>query len=328
MVLTRRRFMATAAAAATATVVVTKPAVAQGAQKTVISFVPGNSIYWNIDVAVEKGLFKEAGFDPELTAIQSSPHSIQQAIIGASHIAVGQPETFVAAVERGGTVLGAMAAPMNRADWALNVQPDIKSLKDLKGKVIGVSALRNAEVWMTTQMLDKAGLKKGEYDYKVVGVSPQKVAALKSGSIAATILFQPSAELAVKEGYPALATYGGIRAYPSILYVINKEWAAKDNSGTRLAGVIRKSHDWLWNPANKEEAISILMKYTKRDKDILEKVYAMYFTGQKIYSRTGEIELAGLNTALADMATDGLITSPAPPAAKYVLDKNLGGLWS
>jgi ABC-type nitrate/sulfonate/bicarbonate transport system substrate-binding protein len=327
MVLSRRRFMTTTAAAV-ASAAVARPAVAQGAQKAVIGFVPGNSVYWNIDVAVEKGFFKDAGFDPELSVIQSSPHSIQQAIIGASHIAVGQPETFVAAVERGGTVLGAFSAPMNRADWALNVQADIKSLKDLKGKVIGVSALRNAEVWMTNQMLAKAGLKKGEYDYKVVGVSPQKVAALKSGSIAATILFQPSAELAAQQGYPAIATYGGIRAYPSILYVINKEWAAKDNSGKRLAGVIRKAHDWLWSPANKEEALAIIMKYTKRSRDIVEKVYAMYFVTQKFYSRTGEIEVTGLNTALADMASDGLITSPAPPATKYLLDKNLGGLWS
>src|SRR5712691_8460703 len=153
MALTRRNFITTAAAAATAAVA--RPAIAQGAQKIVIGFVPGNSIYWDIDVAIEKGFFREAGFDPETSVVQSSPHSIQQAIIGAYQIAVGQPETFVAAVEKGGTVLGAMAAPMNRADWALNALPDIKSLKDLKGKVIGVSAVRNGEVWLTTQLLEK-----------------------------------------------------------------------------------------------------------------------------------------------------------------------------
>jgi ABC-type nitrate/sulfonate/bicarbonate transport system substrate-binding protein len=326
MALTRRRFMTTAAAAATAALA--RPALAQGAQKIVIGFVPGNSIYWDIDVAIEKGFFREAGFDPEISVVQSSPHSIQQAIIGSYQIAVGQPETFVAAVEKGGTVLGAMAAPMNRADWALNVQPDIKSITDLKGKVIGISAVRNGEVWLTTQLLEKAGLKKGDYDYKVVGVSPQKVAALKSGSIAATILFQPSAELAIKEGFPALARYGTLRAHPPILYVLNKEWAAKDASGKRAAQVIRKAHDWLWNPANKAEALAILMKVTKREKDIVEKVYAEYFVDLKIYSRTGEIELAGLNTALKDMAADGLVSSPAPPATKYVLDKSLGGMWS
>jgi hypothetical protein len=34
-------------------------------EKLVISYVPGEAIYWDIDVAIEKGFFKDEGFAPE-----------------------------------------------------------------------------------------------------------------------------------------------------------------------------------------------------------------------------------------------------------------------
>jgi hypothetical protein len=41
-------------------------------EKLVISYVPGNAIYWDIDVAIEKGFFKDEGFAPEVVIFQSS----------------------------------------------------------------------------------------------------------------------------------------------------------------------------------------------------------------------------------------------------------------
>lgn len=326
MNLTRRKLIGTAAV--TAAFGVACPAILRAqAAKLVVGMVPVNSLYWDLDVAIEKGFFKEAGFEPEANRMQSSPFSIQQAITGAYQIAASQPEPFVAAVERGASNLGALAAPMNRADWYLSAQKDVKSVADLKGKVIGVSALRNSEVWLTVQLLEKAGLKKGDYDFLVVGVTPQKMAALNKGSIAATVLFQPTATLAAQGGFHTLASYAQLRTYPPVLYVVNKEWAAKDNAGKRAATAVRKAHEWLWNSANKVEAIQILNKYTKQPDAILGKVYDDYFLTQKSYSRTGEIEISGLNNALADMAEDGeIIKKPAPPASKFLLDKSLGGM--
>lgn len=325
MKLTRRSFTLALGAG-----ILARPSIVRAAAEPLtIGFVPGNAIYWDLDVAVEKGFFRDAGFEAQISVMQSSPHSVQQAITGAYQIAASQPEPFVAAVMRGADRLGAIAAPMNRADWCLNVQKDITKLSDLKGKLIGVSALRNSEVWLTNLLLEKAGLKKGDVDFLVVGTSPQKVAALLKGSIAASILFQPSAELAIREGFPALARYGDLRPYPSILYAVNKDWAAKNDNGKQAAGAIRKAHEWLWDPANRAEAIAILMKATKREQPIAEIVYDQYFVTGKIYSPTGSVETDGLATALADMAEDGeILKAPAPPPARFLLERELGGMWS
>jgi ABC-type nitrate/sulfonate/bicarbonate transport system substrate-binding protein len=321
MKLTRRAVLAGSAA-----MVVSRPA--RAATKLVVGYVPANSIYWDLDVALDKGFFRDAGFDAEPSLMQSSPQSMQQAIVGGYQLAAVQPEAFIAGVERGAHDIGALAAPMNRADWYLVASKEIKSISDLKGKLIGVSATKVGEVWMTTQLLERGGLRKGDFDYLVVGVTPQKVTALEKGAIGAAPLFQPSAELAIRQGFPPLASYSGLRAYPPILYVINKAWAAREGNGARVAEALKKAHAWLWDPANRAEAVQILMKHTKREQAVCDKVYDEYFVSQKSYSRTGEIELSGLSQALADMAADGDIIKGSPPAAsKYVIDKALGGLW-
>ena len=151
--------------------------------------------------------------------------------------------------------------------------------------------------------------------------------ALQKGSIAAAILFRPSADLAISQGMTDLARYDGLRAYPTVLYAVNKEWAAKGDAGKRVAQAIQHGHAWMWEPKNRAESIAVLAKYTKRDTAMLERLYGDYFGKGPLYSKTGEIDVEGLKNVLADIAEDGLILkAPAPAPAKFLLDKNLGGL--
>jgi len=133
---TRRRFLAGAAAS----LALARPAIVRAAEPLVVCFVPANSIHWIQDVAIDKGFYRDVGFEPQVAILQSSPQSIQGAISGAYHIATSQPEPFVAAVEHGAVNLAAQSAPMNRADWALTGSPSVRSLDDLKGKEVGVVA--------------------------------------------------------------------------------------------------------------------------------------------------------------------------------------------
>jgi len=319
---TRRGFVAGGAAA-----FVAKPAIVRAAEPLIISTVQANSIHWAQDVAVDKGFYKQLGFEPQFVTLQSSPQSIQLAITGAYQVATSQPEPFIAAVERGAHGLAALSAPMNRADWTLNAAHGVNGLADLKGKLIGVSSLRTSEVWLTTQLLEANGLKKDEFDFITTGLSPAKISALQKGSIAAAVLYQPTAELAITQGLPALARYGRLRAYPPILYVVNRDWAAKGDAGLRVSQSIQRAHAWLWDPGNRSEAVQILANYTRREPQILDRVYDDYFVDGMTYAKRGEIELAGLDLALADMAQDGAIVQPPPPpAVKYVLARELGGL--
>jgi ABC-type nitrate/sulfonate/bicarbonate transport system substrate-binding protein len=323
MQLSRRRFaLATLGAGA----VFARPAILRAAEPLVIGYVPANAIHWVASVVMEKGFLKEEGFEPQASIFQSAPQAIQQLIAGAYHIASAQPEPMVAAVERGAAI-GAFSAPANTPDWTLNAQRDIKSLADLKGKTIGVSALNSSEVWLTNELMARAGLKKGDWNYITSGTSPLKVTALERGAIAAAILFQPTSELALRQGFPPIAKYSGLHSYPSILYSMSRDWAGRGDAGQRASRAFAKGHAWLWDPGNKAEAVAILAKYTKREADICDAVYAQYFVTDKLYSRHGEIDMAGFTQALAVMTVEtDIIKPPAPPATKFVLDRNLGGI--
>jgi ABC-type nitrate/sulfonate/bicarbonate transport system substrate-binding protein len=304
------------------------PSIVRAAEdRLVVGAATGNSIYWDLNVAIDKGFFKDEGFAPERLVPQSSPQVVQLLVTGSVDLAATQPEPLVAAIEKGASTIGAIAAPMNYADWTLSTRPDIKTLADLKGKVIGVSALKNSECWQTTQLLSKAGLQPGDYTYVVAGTSPTKITALEKGAISAAILFQPSGLLAETQGLNTLAYYADLREYPSILYAVNRAWCAKNEAGKRVSRSLTRSHQWLQDPKNRDEAIDIVGKATKREPAILNKVYDIYFSGKKIYSPTGAIEISGLDRAIADMAADGEILKAVTPSSKYIIPKEDGGLW-
>ncbi|QTL02206.1 ABC transporter substrate-binding protein [Aquabacter sp. L1I39] len=319
--LTRRSFLAATAAAAVA-----RPALVRAAQPLNVSLVLGNAIHWVQFVAVDKGMYKEEGFAPSLMAMQGSASSVQMALSGEYHLATSQPETFFAAVEQGASELAAQSAPMNKCDWVLVGARGVTSLDQIKGRQIGLSGLRNSESWLTSRLLAQKGLRTGDYSFVIAGTSPAKVAALEKGGIGAAVLFQPSAEFAVKQGLTPLAAFEDLRDYPTIFYICKKSWAAADGAGARAARAQEKAYAWLWNPANKAEAIGILSAYTKRDAAVLEPVYDDYFTKAKIYSRSGRINLAGAKSVLDDMAEDGQVFKSAPPVEKFLLDPKLGGL--
>jgi ABC-type nitrate/sulfonate/bicarbonate transport system substrate-binding protein len=296
-------------------------------EKLVISYVPGNAIYWDIDVAIEKGFFKEEAFAPEVVIFQSSPQSIQLLVAGEVQLAGAQPEALLAAVVHGSKGFAVISSPAERPDWFLVGRPEIKTLADLKGKFFGTGGLQLGENWWTFKALAKGGLAPADISTLVVGTSAQKFAALQRGSIAFTVLFQPTAQVAVAEGMNVLYRFSEGEAFPSILYSVATSWAQQGSHGVRLARALRRAHDWLYDPRNRGEAIAILQKYTKREPDQLAPIYDLYVGKDAILSRDGAVVIADVDKVIAQMAENGAIPKGTVVSSDlYLLPKELGGL--
>jgi ABC-type nitrate/sulfonate/bicarbonate transport system substrate-binding protein len=296
-------------------------------EKLVISYVPGNAIYWDIDAAIEKGFFKDEGFAPEIVIFQSSPQSIQLLIAGEVQLAGAQPEALLAAVVHKSKGFAVISSPAERPDWLLVGRPEIKTLADLKGKFFGTGGLQLGENWWTWKALAKAGVAPADISMLVVGTSAQKFAALQRGSIAFTVLFQPTAQLALAEGMNALYRFSDGEAFPSILYSVAATWARQGDHGVRLQRALRRAHDWLYDPANRDQAIAILQKYTKRGPDLLASIYDLYVAKDAILSRDGAVVVSDVDRVIAQMAENGAIpkgTVVSPDL--YLLPKEFGGL--
>jgi ABC-type nitrate/sulfonate/bicarbonate transport system substrate-binding protein len=104
-------------------------------------------------------------------------------------------------------------------------------------------------------------------------------------------------------------------------------WAQQGDHGRRLAQALRRAHDWLYDPANRAEAIAILQKYTKREPALLAPIYDLYIAKDAILSRDGAVIVADVDKVIAQMAENsaipkGTIVSPD----LYLLPKEIGGL--
>jgi ABC-type nitrate/sulfonate/bicarbonate transport system substrate-binding protein len=292
----------------------------------VINYTIPNAIWWNIDVAIDKGFLKDEGFAPEGTPFQISPQAVQLLVSKSVQVAVIQPEAVMDANLKGAG-LAAIIQTETRPDWYLVAPSDSAGWSDIKGKNVGFSSLKVNEVWLTEKLLSAHGLGKADWTALQVGVTPLKFAALTKGSIAAAPLFQPGAQLAIKQGLKPLARYDELGDCPPSLIVVDKSWAAENKRGARFVRAVTRAHQWLYDAANRAEAEGILTKYTKVDPDIAHQVYEVLFITDKIYSRDGAIDMKGLKAALQLVADAGeLRAAKLPDPESLILPVELGGI--
>jgi ABC-type nitrate/sulfonate/bicarbonate transport system substrate-binding protein len=305
------------------------PARAQSLEPLAMSYLTGNAIAWDLDVAMDKGFFKAEGFEGKPVVFQNAPQSAQMLITGEVQLGTGQLDPFLLAFRNGARNIAVIAAPADRPDWFINVRPEIKSVADLKGKFVATAALQVGETWLAAKWINEQGmLKPQDWSFLVVGTTALKFAALQRGSVAAAIMFQPLAMEAQLSGYPTIHRFLDGKPFPPVLYVVNRQWAAQKEHGNRLSRAIVQSHKWLLDPGNRSEAIAILQKYSKRETPVLEAVYDLFIAKDRLYTADAAVDTAGVAAEIETMIEKGVIPSGTIIApSDYMLPRELGGLY-
>src|SRR5260370_891100 len=305
-----------------------RPAAAQQLEPLAMSYLPGNAIAWDLDVAMEKGFFKAEGFESRPVVFQNAPQSAQMPSTGQVQLGTGQLDPFVLAFRSGARDIAVIAAPADRPDWFINVRPEIKSVADLKGKFVATASLQVGETWLAAKWLSGQGLSPQDFGFLVVGTTALKFAALQRGSVAAAILFQPLAIEAQLTGYSTIYRFLDGKPMPPVLYVVNRQWAAQKERGRRLSRAIVQSHKWLLDPVNRNEAIAVLQKYTKREAPVMQAVYDLFIAKDKLYTPDAAVDPAGVDTELETMIEKGVLPPGTTISPRdYMLPRELGGLY-
>jgi NitT/TauT family transport system substrate-binding protein len=290
------------------------------AEELRITFAAPNAIYWDTDVAIEKGFFKEQGFEVKRVTLVTSVAAAQQLISGTTNLAGGSPEPVIQAYMRGEKDVGLLTAGCNKIDWTFNVTPDVKTLADLKGKKIGVSSIHGGESTLVRQMLAKAGLKFGkDYTYIQIGISPLKLAAMLKGSVSGAALFQPSGFTAESKGLKSIVDMSKLPSYPFPVFSVSRTWAKQNKRGERVVAALRKAQAWVHQPANRAEATAILAKYTKASPALAKKVVDFYLGPSDIYNTDARIDRKGLTRLLDIMVEQGLLKAKPKSVDELVL---------
>ena len=190
----------------TITLLARLPAVyaAETALKVVDVSLPAVSLLQSpLFAAIESGAFKKYGM--EVRYIVTGARSIQALIGGSVNFAQGVSSRTVPSAVLAGFDAVLIANFSDKFLFTMHSAPEINSLQDLRGKIIGVSGLGGSTDFATRVALREAGLVPDK-DVMIRGVGgvPETVAALRAKLVHAGTLSPPSSFVAQKAGFKML----------------------------------------------------------------------------------------------------------------------------
>ncbi len=184
--LTRRRFLAAAAAAAPAALA-PRIARAQSAVKIGTAVLGDYSMAGPVIVALEKGFFKDEGLAAEFIPFRGGPDLLKAVMAGEVLVGV-TGSTDILVFREAGSPIKTVATHTEGNHFTLNVAPEVRGVADLKGKAIGVTRA-GATTWVFARMLAKKQGWDPDRDVQVVGLGglDAQLAAMARREIAAYV---------------------------------------------------------------------------------------------------------------------------------------------
>lgn len=247
-------------------------------------------------VAKEKGFWDEQNLDVEVVVLNSGTDLIQ-ALTGDAldFAAASYNEPIVMSAQGVPTVIIAMIEAA--LPYRYMTQPDIKDVKQLVGKTVGVSKIGSLSDQVTRIVLNKAGVDPKSVNYQAAGGSPNRLAALQNGAIAGTLLDSPSYQLAQKAGMNTLINVAEeLKGFPYEMLIAKKATIdANQEVFQRMMLGFLKATQYATDPANEDEVLQIVSKYTGQKVEDLKIAYAETI---KDFPPDGKIDMAGIKDAL------------------------------
>ena len=158
-------------------------------QKTITALMPNPSAVnvYNLCAAMGEGYMAEEGITVKFEAVDGSSAVYQAMVAGQAEIGLPGPGPTIAAWGRGEKpVMFYNHFAQALFGLVVSESSDIKTIADLKGKVIGVGTAEGSEVAFARGILTDAGLKeKTDYTFLAVGDGGMAVAAFERKDIVA-----------------------------------------------------------------------------------------------------------------------------------------------
>jgi ABC-type nitrate/sulfonate/bicarbonate transport system substrate-binding protein len=206
----------------------------------------------------------------------------------------------------------------------LIVQPAIGTIAELRGKTVIVDAPNTAYALQLYDMLAQNGLKKGDYEVKVVGATFKRLEAIQGDkSVAASMLNPPFSVLAEKAGLKNMGSaVKAIGPYQATGGFVMRAWAkANEDVLVKYLQAYVEGVRWSLDPVNKEQAVRLLMDRLKLAEDVANASLCVCKPIRpKGFARDGKVDLEGFKNVLKLRAVHLGTWGGTPPAPEKYLD--------
>src|SRR6266508_1158009 len=247
-------------------------AAARDLERVRIGYSVGGLIPFPLIVAKENRFFEQAGFAAELINIPPTI-AVTALVSGDIQYVIFAGTTLNAAVR--GLPVKLVMVYNDRPLFSLMSRPDIRSIKELKGKVLGVATLTSGESFLSRRLLKDAGIDADkEMTLRVIGNTPDRLQALRAGAVDATTLTLPADIHAERLGLRRLAFMGDTMESINGGFGVSERWLQQrpDQIKKMIAVAFRGMAQ---ARAQRQDSIALIMSKWKLEREIADKAFEM-----------------------------------------------------
>jgi len=261
-----------------------------------------NMIFLAAGVALHKGYFKDEGLDADIV-VMSAPASLAALTNGDIDFTLLTGSVIRAAIR--GLPLRIVAGLMSSSAHVFLARPEIKTIKELSGKRIGLAGFGDATHVIARMILAKYGIEPDK-DVQFIGLGSDsgRFTALQQ-NLADMVVTSPPWDFEGKKlGYNILA-----RAYEHVNYPlaglgVNQKLLQSNRSQVkRVVKALVRANRFMRD--NREESVKILIAWGKGKP---EHAYASYDSTVKVISSDGGIPDDGLKILIDQAKRDVKVT--------------------
>jgi NitT/TauT family transport system substrate-binding protein len=276
-------------------------------------------------VAEKEGLFRKYGIEVETANKANSDELRAELAAGKGDLAYLAVDNAVAMVELAhqdvSIVMGGEGSQNE-----LIAQPEIKSIKDLRGKTLLVDAPNTAYALQMKKILLLNGMQAGkDFEMKPFGATPQRLIALREHrEYAGSMLGPPSSLAAKREGFVSLGSVQElIGPYQAGGFFTLRKWAQEHRDALIpfLAAII-EAQRWLLAAANKQQLIELWIKEYHLAPDVAAENYETTITRAGGFARDARFDVDGFKNVLKLRAELEGQWGGHPPAPEQYYDSS------
>jgi sulfonate transport system substrate-binding protein len=280
------------------------PAAAESMPKVKLAIGGASCIcYLPTVLANQLGLYKQAGIDVEMISLKGGSEALTAVLGGSADVVSGYYEHTIRLAAKG-KALRSMVVYDQFPGLVLVVSPkhpEIKSVTDLVGKTVGVSAPGSATDYFLKYSLFKAGKDPKSAATIGVGLGAAAVAAMEQGNVAAAVMLDPAvtqlkarhADLNIladtRSAKDTRATFGG--DYPGGSLYAQVAWIEKNPKAAQaLVNAMVMTLNWIQSHSPEEIAAKMPEDFKGGD----PKLYlAAVANSIPMFSKTGLMDPKG-----------------------------------
>ena len=309
-----RRDFAIAAAGMTAGLAALPSLAQPKLEKTQVSISVGGKAafyYLPLTIAEQLGYFKAEGLEVEISDFSGGARALQAVVGGSADVCSGAYEHTIN-LQSKNQFFQAFVMQGRAPQIALGISPkaipDYKSLADLRGKKIGVSAPGSSTNMMANLVLSRAGLKASDVSFIGVGTAAGALAAFRAGQIDAMSNVDPvMTMLEQKNEVKIVADTRTLKGTQEVF------------GGPMPSGCLYASVDFIHkNPATCQALTNAMVHalkwlQTAGPSDIIKTVPESYLLGDRA------LYLAAFAKVRESIAVDGVVPEEGPKTALRAL---------